>query len=439
MTGTFFSGGGGMTLRFALIGLFLTGMATHAQDRSPQGEAQWMLERLTGVKQPLDNPLIGQMATLIQQGDRIAAAELATAQPQFLNVTVKQTASQMSTREETIREPLNDFSATFMGAVRDGLDARQLLFGNFYYAATDSTRLNGITIPSNLEADILRSNNHYAALERANLDVGAALVRVDGQRIVNAAATSIPSPDPAGLLTTRAFLGAHAIAGTNRRLVEYTMRQFACIPIAGWADTLGSDLRIGRDIDRRPGGDEQKFLTTCKGCHTVMDGFRGAFAKWDFRDIGGVGPVAIHVANGVTAGGLTPNVDPNNRGVIFKMNRNDFVQYAGGYVSTDDSFVNNAIRGSNATLFGWRGMAPDSDAALSGRTTGAHAFGRLVANSQRFSQCMAKRIWAQVCHTELGVAQMEAIYVSMGLELETKQYNLKKLYEAIAAHPKCRI
>ncbi len=437
-----------MNLRIALFGLlFTTGLAVHAQDRSPQGEAQWMLERLTGVKQPLDNPVIAQMAALIQSNDREAAARLATALPQFINVTVKQTASKMSTREETIREPLNDFTATFMGVVRDGTDARELLFGNFYYAATDPARLNGITIASNVLTDIVRSNNHYVALERANVDVGAALVRVNGQQIVSgdtnvangAGLTLIPSPDPAGLLTTRAFLGAHAIAGTNRRLVEYTMRQFACIPIEGWADTLAADLRIGRDIDRMPGGDNTKFLTTCKGCHTVMDGFRGAFAKWDFRDVGGAGPVAIHVANGVTVGGLQPNVDNANRGVIFKMNRPDFVQYAGGYVSTDDSFVNNAIRGNNATMFGWRGPAPDSDAALSGRTTGVHAFGRLVANSQRFSQCMAKRVWAQICHTDLGVANMEAIYVSMGLRLEVDRYNLKKLYEAIAAHPRCRM
>lgn len=398
-----------------------------------------MLERLTGVKHSLDNPIIGQMANLIQAGNRKGAAELATALPQFLNVTVKQMAAKMSTREETLREPLNDFTAGFMGVTRDGTDARELLHGNFYYAATDPTRLNGITIPSDLFADILRSNNHYAALERANVDVGAALVRVDGQQIVTSATTAIPSPDPAGILTSRAFLGAHAIAGTNRRLVEYTMRQFACVPIEGWADTLAADLRIGRDIDRMPGGDNTKFLTTCKGCHTVMDGFRGAFAKWDFRDVGGVGPVAIHVANGVTAGGLQPNVDPNNRGVVFKMNRNDFVQYAGGYISTDDSFLNNAIRGNNATMFGWRGPAPDNDAALSGRTTGVHAFGRLVANSQRFSQCMAKRIWAQVCHSDLGISSMESIYVSMGLQFETDRYNLKKLFEAIAAHPRCRM
>lgn len=443
MVGTIFPGGGGMKLRFALLGLLATTAFTvHAQDRSPRGDAQWMLERLTGVKQPADSPLIDQMAAKIQAGDRQGAAEIATAQPQFLNVTVKQTAAKMSSREETIREPLNDFTATFMGVVRDQTDAREMLFGNFLYAATDATKLNGITIPSDIVADRLSTNNHYAALERANVDIGQALVRVDGQQILtgdtNTEGSVVPmaNPDPAGILTSRAFLSAHAIAGTNRRLVEYTMRQFACVPIAGWADTLGADFRVGRDVDRMPGGDTQKYLTTCKGCHSMQDGFRGAFAKWDFVDLGGGEGAAVHVNNNATAGGLRANVD---NGVIRKMNRPDFIQYAGGYVSRDDSWVNNAIRGNNATLFGWRGLAPDSDATLSTRTTGVHSFGRLVANSQRFSQCMAKRVWEQVCHSDLGSTQMEAIYVKMGLDFETKKYNLKKLYEAVAALPQCRM
>lgn len=336
----------------------------------------------------------------------------------------------MSSREETIREPLNDFTATIMGVTRDGTDARQLLYGDFLYAADPARIPAGITIPSVLVTDRLRSNAHYAALERANLDVGATLLRVDGQQIANSDTTSIPNPDPAGILTSRAFIAAHAIAGTNRRLVEYTFREFMCLPIEGWADTLGSDFRIGRDVDRFPGGDNNKFLTTCKGCHSMQDGFRGAFAKWDFADNS-----AVHVDNGVTTGGLQPRLD---NGVIYKLNRPDFVQYAGGYRTSDDSFVNNATRGANAYTLGWREPAPDTS-ALSGRTNGVHAFGRLIAGSKRFPQCMAKRVWASVCHNELSSAEMESIYVSMGLNFENNGYNLKKLFEAVAIHPKCRL
>lgn len=419
-----------------IVAISLVSGPVMAQDRSPQGEAKWLIERLAGIKISADDPRLADAAAKIAAGDKVGAAQVATAMPSFLNVTVKQFGAQMSSRDETIREPLNDFSASIIGVTRDQRDARELLYGNFYYAATDATKLNGIKIASILVPDLLLSNNHYSALERANVDLGQVLVRTEGQMIAISGDASTPSPDPAGILTSRAWLSAHAVAGTNRRNVEFAFRQFMCVPITGWADTLASDVRIGRDVDRFPGGDNTKFLTTCKGCHTVMDGFRGAFSKWDYSTtVNG----AIHVANGVTTGNFTPNIDTANRGVIFKMNRPDFVQFSGGYVLTDDSFVNNAIRGANATLFGWRGNAPDADGALSSRTTGVHAFGRLIANSQRFSQCMAKRVWASVCRTELSQAEMEMIFVSMGLDFETKGYNLKKLFETIAVHPKCRL
>ena len=400
------------------------------------GEAKWIAERLSGVKIAADNPVLQQMAAKISAGDRRGAAELATALPQFLNITVKQFAAQMSSRDETIREPLNDFSATFMGVTRDGIDARRLLYDDFYYSAVQpagSPVLPGVR--QNLLPDLIRSNNHYVDLERSNQNVAQVLVKVDGQQIaglVGGVTAPMPSPDPAGLLTSRAFIAAHATAGTNRRLVEYAFREFLCLPIAGWADTLGTDVRIGRDVDRFPGGDNSKFLTTCKGCHSVQDGFRGAFAKWDFAD-----NTAIHVANGINQGRLQPRVD-GNRGVMFKMNRPDFVQYAGGYVTLDDSFVNNATRGANGFMFGWREPAPDTS-PLASRTTGVHAFGRLIANAKRFPQCMAKRVWASVCHNELSAAEMEATYASMGTGFEQTSYNLKKLFESVSIHPKCRL
>jgi len=459
-------------MRYALsFCLLIASQFALAQDRSPRGEAHWMLERITGTKWPADAPIIQQMAAAITAGDRQGAAELATSQPQFLNVTVKQMALRMSTREETIREPLNDFATAFMGVARDNTDARELLHGDFFYRPNptllDATRLNGINVrqigdDAGMLSNFVGSNNHLIDVERTNLDVGAILERVDGQRIAGVTTVTVvgtggqttqiqqtglvPSPDPAGVLTSRAFLGAHATAGTNRRLVEYTFRQFMCVPIQEWADTSASDLRIGRDVDRLPGGDNNKFLTTCKGCHTVMDGFRGAFAKYDWRDGinqdgTNVGNAILHIDNGATGGGLRPNVVNAQAGVttgvVFKMNRNDFVQYAGGYISTDDSFVNNANRGVNATQFGWREPAPDNTALVT-RTAGVHAFGRLVAGSRRFSYCMAKRAWDEVCHTEYSQIEMEAIFSSLGLDFESKNFRLKKLFEAVAQHPKCR-
>jgi hypothetical protein len=447
-----------MRFTLAVIALLCSVSSVNAQNATSRSQAHWMLERLTGVKWPSTSPIIDQMAQALSAGDRKGAAELATSQPQFLNVVVRQLALKMSTREETIRENFNDFAASFIGITRDNSDARELLHGNFYYTA-DPSKLNGATIRSDLMADIIGSNNHYNDLGRSNLDVGQVLMRVDGQKIAGVTTLTVVgtsgqptttqtiepvnSPDPAGVLTSRTFMAAHATAGTNRRLVEYTFRQFMCLPIQGWADTLGSDVRVGRDVDRLPGGDNNKFLTTCKGCHAVQDGFRGAFAKYDWRDnIQNVGSAILHVDNGATGGGLRGNIVNATAGVttgvMFKMNRPDFVQYAGGYVSTDDSFVNNANRGANASLLGWRSPAPDVS-PLSGRTQGVHAFGRLIAGSQRFSRCMAQRVWAEVCHTEYSDGEMDAIYASLALEFEgSLNYKLRGLFETVALHPKCR-
>lgn len=390
-----------------------------------------MMERLTGVKWPSDNPDILNMANLIQTGDKAAAAAIAIGKPQFINVLVREMAGKLSTREETVREPLNEFTAGFMGLVRDGTDFREILHGNFLYKADPALLPAGAAVP----ADTIRNNNHYAALERLNVDVGGVLMRVNGQQIANSNNTVVNNPDPAGVLTSRTWIAAHAVAGTNRRLVEYTFRQFMCIPISGWSDPAAPDTRIGRDIDRAPGGVQETFLTTCKACHTVMDGFRGAFAKWDFGVNAGA---ALHSANAATQANFVVPTDAGRPGIVRKMNRNDFVQYAGGYITTDDSFINNANRGLNATRFGWRDPAPDTS-PLAGVTTGAHAFGRLVAGSRRFSQCMAKHAWDAVCKHQLSDADMDTVMVGLGVDLESQGYNMKKLFEAVAAHPKCKI
>lgn len=437
-----------MKFVFAWLGLFLV-QASVAQDRSPTGEAKWMLERLTGVKWSPEAAQIADMAARISAGDRLGAAKIATNQPQFYSVTVKEMSAKMSSRAETVREPLNDFSASFIGIVRDNTDARELLYGNFYYAYTGVPALPaGITVravdtAANQNANMLLSNNHFIDLEAANINVHQYLTKVQGQRIPVSTTTNMVSPpeDVAGVLTQRAFLSAHAVAGTNRRLVEFTFREFMCLPIEGWADTSAADIRVGKDVDRVPGGDPNKFLTTCKGCHSVMDGFRGAFARWDFdANVNG----ALHSLNGVTRGSFQPVNSDANRRVMRKLNRDTpptatmFVVFPGGWNTVDTSFVNNADRGVNATTFGWRGLAPDG-APLTAAASGTNNLGRLIANSKRFSQCMAKHVWDQVCKYALPEVDADVLFVSLGMQLEQNGYKMKDLFETIATHPKCRM
>lgn len=421
---------------FRTFGLLLSVVAmaatANAQDKSPAGQAHWLLERLTGVHWPKGNAVETQMAARISANDAMGAANLATNQKQFLNVTVKLMSLKLSTREETVRLRLNDFSAAFIGVTRDQSDARELLYGDFYYAYDPAKNLTNLNIPSVLAKDILASTAHYDAIDRLGLDVGDVLKRYEGQSIVTDPTldVTIANPDPAGVLTQRTWMAAHAVAGTNRRLVEYAFREFMCLPLANWADTEAPDVRVGRDVDRFPGGDNAKYQTTCKGCHTQQDGFRGAFAKWDFSTNGGLATYA-------TSGGIGRAAPAQTGGVMRKMNQNNTV-YAGGYITTDDSWVNHATRGVNATTFGWRGLAPDgSGSSVAGR--GVNAFGRLVANSQRFSQCMVQRVFDAVCKHELSATEAQTLYSTLGTSFEQNQYNLKKLFQLVAIHPKCRI
>lgn len=380
--------------------------------------ARKLYERLTGTKLPVDSPLVGQMVALLEKGDAAGAAQIATKDPNFYNITVKLMALEMSTRDETIKTPLNDFVAGMIGVTRDLRDAREILTGNFYYMGN-----NGAPIRSNLIPDLLISNNHYADLETNRVDLSTSLVRVEGQVIANSATTTMPNPDPAGLLTLRAFMGAHALMGTNRRLVEYTFREFMCVPLNEWADTGGVDARIGRDIDRFPAGDHMKFLTSCKGCHTVMDGFRGAFAKWDFDGMG-----IKHSGVNTRGGANNYTIATDTRGVVNKMNVNNNV-FPSGYITTDDSFVNNATRPLNASLFEWRNSGTAG--------TGAAGFGAMVANSRRFSQCMAKRVFKAVCRKDLDMAKHQSSLKKWGDEFESSGYQMKKLFENIAVKPEC--
>lgn len=207
-------------------------------------------------------------------------------------------------------------------------------------------------------------------------------------------------------------MGAHALDGTNRRLVQYTVKQFACFEMSEWADATASDIRVGRDVDRAPGGETSKFLTTCKSCHSVMDGFRGAFAKYDFD--------RNFVKYDFDAGPGTNSVDR-------KMNQNGSV-FAPGYVTTDNTWINNATSASNQQRFGWRGIASSG--------TGVKQFAAAIANSRAFSKCMVQRVYREVCRRP--VANFEAGMIeTMANTFESTGYNLKSLFEEIAIRPEC--
>lgn len=410
--------------------------------------ARQLVERLSGVSVPIDHPMVLKAEAKLLLGDRLGAAKIVTGDlassepghPEFLNTVVKQFAVKMSNREETIRAPLNDFAASFIGVTRDERNAQELLSGDFFYMANPAKA----KVRTDIFRDILISNNHYDDLESGHWDLGKVLMRVPGpdapasyptgQQIpIDTSGTMTPNPDPAGVLTSRAFMSANAVAGTNRRMVEYTFREFMCIPMSGMADTSSSPARIGRDVDRLPGGDATKFETTCKGCHTVMDGFRGSFAHFDFANLTISGTPYSFIRN-TQVSGTGPmgfkNTEVDSFGTVRKMNHNETV-FPNGYAIVDDSFVNNAVGAANRTLFGWNGANK-----LGG--IGVNQFGRMIGDSNRFSQCMAKRVFETICTPgNVGDSTINSLLDTFATNFKDSGYKLRTLFQTVAANPIC--
>lgn len=384
-------------------------------------KAQDIYTRLTGVKTPITNPALGEMESLLASGDEVGAAGIATQNTSFYNIVVRDFASKMSNRDETINVPLNDFTASIVGAVRDGMSAQKLLTENFVYQGDPSKA----PVPTDDVMDILRSNNHYESLDKGRYDLSKVLIKTTQQ--VFDGKVGVANPSPAGLLTTRQWMAAHAVAGTNRRLVEYSFRQFLCSPMDKVADSTGPDNVVARDIDRFPGGVHSKYTTSCRACHTIMDGFRPAFSRWTFSNGFAkhsfiVSKIATNVNEDTSLGMQTA---PDY--VAYKNNKNETV-FPQGNVTTDDVWVNNAIYGANATTFQWTAKT---------KGKGLKEFGQLIVDSPKFADCMAERVFQTVCKRAPASFDRPMIEKAATEFSKERNYDLKFLFQRIVSTPEC--
>lgn len=387
-------------------------------------KAQDIFQRLTGVKTPIYDPVLVEMEKKLSANDSVGAAALATSDARFYNITVRDFASKMSNRAETITVPLNDFTATVIGAVRDEINAQRLLWDNIVYVADTSKA----SVPSAIVSDILRSNNHYESLDTQRIDLAKVLIPTT-QKVFDGS-KALDMPTPAGLLTTRQWMSAHAVAGTNRRLVEFSFREFLCTPLEKVADSTGPDNVVGRDIDRFPGGSHTKFTTTCRACHTIMDGFRPAFGYFTFNN-----DYVMHSFTSPTVKtpededkglGMWKSTDPGASYIHGKLNKNATV-FPGGRVTVDDNWVNDAVYGANLPYFNWKRM--------SGK--GIQEFGKMLSESKQFPLCMANRVYTSVCKRAPAAAE-DAMLNQVATEFATtRNYNLKFLFQKIVTSKEC--
>lgn len=383
------------------------------------------LERLLGAKISKSSAELQPIINLLRDGKQDEAFRQATQLESFYRITVKNFATRMSVRSQDVSAPLNDFSATIIGITRDNRDAKLMLTGNFIYWLQTENLPAGITVRNNMLNDLIRTNNHYMDVETNIFSISLKDRLLPTTQMVQRAnsvtqADLVQNPDPAGLLTSNTWAREHFVAGTNRRPVEYSFISFLCTPMEEAADTQANDSRIGRDIDRFPGNDHTRFLISCKGCHTVMDGFRGAFAMWNFDDF------MVHGSLHQGRRGM------NAQGIANKMNQNAEV-YPSGFQVTNTSWVNYATRGKNVEHFGW----PQNQSS----GTGVASFAKLLAESERFPLCMAKRAFNEICRRAESPLKnvSNPITKDLAQQFVKSGYNLRELFIAAAKHPECLI
>ena len=388
-----------------IFSLLAAGQSYAASDFREQ--ARRMHDRLTGV--PPSNDILGQMATMIESGDAEAAAMLAMDNPAFYNVTLKNFIAPWTNEAQSVFVPLNDYTATVIGMIRDEVDFREVLSGNIIYTGN----VSGLPAYSNT------NNDHYEALEQLGPVVGDLSDPDILQRKTQTEVTGLQANATAGVVTTRAAAAAFFVDGTNRAMFRFTFINYLCTDIEPLKDVSRVPDRVRQDVSRSPGGDSRIFMFNCVGCHAGMDGLAGAYARYNFDNDS---QQLVYQADGV--------VDK------YLINSNNFKP---GYISTDDSWINYWRNGQNK-LLGWSnqeidGVAIDDRGHAMGN--GAKSMGAELANSEAFGSCQVKKVFKAVCLHDPDdyAADREAVGV-IAADFMANGYNMKSVFAQVATYCK---
>jgi len=316
-------------------------------------QAKRMHDRLAGV--PPSAATLDDMAADISGGNALDAALTAVEAPSFYNVTLRNFVAPWTNEEQTVFVPLNDYTATVIGMVRDDVPFNTVLSANILYTGGP-----GLGLPTYS----MTSNAHYDALDSQGTDLKANLVQT-----TQTAATDLPAQAVAGVLTTRAASQAFFVAGTNRALFRFTVLNYMCRDLEEIKDTTLPVDRIRQDVSRSPGGDSRIFMNNCVGCHSGMDPLTQAFAYYNWDETAGR---VVY-----TPGQVQPK---------YLINADNFKS---GYVTPDDHWDNYWRRGQNR-LLGWSSSLPGSGA-------GARSLGEEIGNSAAFARCQVEKVFRNVC------------------------------------------
>jgi hypothetical protein len=374
-----------------LLALLVTSIVALPALAGPREQARRMHDRLVGI--PPSETTLQAMTSRIAANDALGAADLAMQDPAFYNVALKNWVTPWTNVAGSAHAPLNDFTATVIGLIRDGRPFNSVLTADTVYVAPATL----VETPYQVD-----SNDHYEELEEIGADLSDPAVLVRSTQ--SAYHPELSANDAAGVMTLRASAEAFLSAGTNRRLFRFVSKNFMCRDMEALHDVTRATDRIRQDVTRAPGGDSSVFLNQCTGCHSGMDPMAQAFANLNWDD---------ELEQLVYTPGTVQAKYFSNAGV-FPM----------GYVTPDERWTNHWREGPNAAL-GWPSGTP-------GEGFGAKTLGAEIANSRAFSVCQVEKALEAVCLRPVSSAEDRTEVSRIADVFEAQQYDMKRVFGEVA-------
>lgn len=392
----------GKTICSAVL-MFL--MSFSVAQAGPREQAKRIHDRIAGV--PPSDAVLQTMENQISSGNAVGAAFTAMNNHNFYDTTLKNMVMPWTNEEQTYFAPLNDYVATVIGIVRDGVDFREILYGDIIYVADPA--LTGIAPYSN------SNNQMYQDLDDQHVNLKDNLV----QR-TQSSVTGLPAAATAGVITSRQASRAYFIDGTNRAMFRFTLINHLCTDLEQIMDNTRAYDRIRQDVSRSPGGDSRIFMNRCAGCHTGMDGLTGAYAYYDYPYPTG------DMEAGTPSYNDTGAVDPDTGTQVKKKYRQNSDNFKQGYATVDDSWINYWRQGPNANM-GW-------DSSLPGSGNGAKSMGMELAHSDAFASCQVEKVFKNVCLRPPVDGADRTQISNMVASFKSNNYDLKQVFAESAVY-----
>ena len=366
-----------------ILGMFCFSLPVFAA--SPRQQASNIHNSLTGVA--ILNEDLNVLESLLVSEGPLAAAERVTLQENFL-LKVKDWATPMTNEGESLDFPLNDMSATVVGFVRDNRNFQGILSDDWIYAPGNGLTQYDYTNNQAYE-DFMTNSNSFSD---------------PTQLVGQVQSTTTNLGVAAGVLTTRGFGEAYLLDGTNRAPVRFTFMNFLCRDMEGMFDNKISDQFVRQDVPRDPGGDDQKYIASCKGCHSGMDPHSKAFSYLDFNLVDENNPDQ-GARTFFTGGQVVPKV----------------IQAADtspdGYRTPDDNWRNMWI---GNTEMGWDPTKVEG--------SGPASWGNMITSAGQFQSCMAQKVFHSTCGRQPISAADKASVAKLANDFVGDNYNLRRLF-----------